>query len=298
MNLSQSRHHEAGVADRAVKHRHLELDGIGIFYREAGAKGAPAVLLPHGYPCSSYQFRQLMPALADRWHLVAPDFPGFGYSDTPDGFAYDFDGYADFLAKFTEALKLDRFAIYLHDYGSQIGLRLAIRAPERIAALIIQNGDIYEDELGPKYDALKEYFANPTPAGRHTLMEAISEAGFRDEFLNDVRDDLARRIPPDLWKLSWPQMATPKRRACLSARFADGGAQTPRRRAVGARDQHLRDRRAHARLPWPGAPLARKGEPGASKRSAPRSPAFGADARGPSWPTRTRPTTMRSASCR
>ena len=127
------------------------------------------VLLPHGYPCSSFQFRNFMPALADRWRLVAPDFPGFGYSDTPDGFAYDFDGYADFLERFADALRLERFALYLHDFGSQIGLRLAIRRPERIAALIIQNGDIYEDALGPKYASLMEYFANPTPEARAKL---------------------------------------------------------------------------------------------------------------------------------
>jgi pimeloyl-ACP methyl ester carboxylesterase len=154
-----------------------------------------------------------MPALADRWRLVAPDFPGFGYSDTPDYFAYDFAGYADVLHQFVNRLGLRRFALYLHDYGSQVGLRLAIEAAERVAALIIQNGDIYEDALGPKYAGLKAYFANPTPEGRGKLEAAVSEEGFRDEFLNDVRDDLAERIPPDLWKLSWPLMNTPKRRA-------------------------------------------------------------------------------------
>ncbi|WP_183315638.1 alpha/beta fold hydrolase [Chelatococcus caeni] len=212
MNDTRSLAHPTTSVDRAVRHRHIEIDGIGIFYREAGRKGAPAVLLPHGYPCSSYQFRNLMPALADRWYLVAPDFPGFGYSDTPEDFSYDFDGYADLLAKFAQALGLGRFAIYLHDYGSQIGLRLASRAPENIAALIIQNGDIYEDELGPKYADLKAYFARPTPEGRGRLVEAVSEEGFRDEFLNDVRDALAARIPPDLWKLNWPLLATPERR--------------------------------------------------------------------------------------
>jgi pimeloyl-ACP methyl ester carboxylesterase len=104
-----------------------------------------------------------------------------------------------------------RFAIYLHDFGSQIGLRLAIRRPERIAALIIQNGDIYEDELGPKYKPLKEYWANPTSEGRARLGDAVTEEGFRDEFLNDVRGEMAERIPPDLWKLHWSLM-TPQRR--------------------------------------------------------------------------------------
>jgi pimeloyl-ACP methyl ester carboxylesterase len=182
----------------SVKHRTIEIAGVGIFYREAGPEDAPMVLLPHGYPCSSYQFRNFMPALADRWHLIAPDFLGCGYSDTPEGFAYDFDGYADFLDRLTERLGLRRFAIYLHDFGSQIGLRLAIRRPERIAALIIQNSDIYENELGLKYKPLKEYWANPTPEGRARLGEAVTEEGFHDEFLNDVRGELAERIPPDL----------------------------------------------------------------------------------------------------
>jgi len=194
-----------------VKHRRLDLDGIDVFYREAGPDDAPAVLLPHGYPCSSYEFRNYMPPLADRWRLIAPDFPGCGYTSTPQGFAYDFDGYADFLDRFTDKIGAHRFAIYLHDFGSQIGLRLAISKPRKIAALIIQNGDIYEDELGPKYAFLLEYFRDPTPARHARLVEAVSEEGFRDEFLNDVRPDLAALIPPDLWTLHWSLM-TPRRR--------------------------------------------------------------------------------------
>jgi pimeloyl-ACP methyl ester carboxylesterase len=194
-----------------VKHRWIDLDGINTFYREAGPEEAPIVLLPHGYPCSSYEFRNFMPPLADRWRLLAPDFPGCGYTDTPDDFAYDFDGYADFLDRFVTWLGIDRFALYLHDFGSQIGLRLAIRRPERIVALIIQNGDIYENQLGPKYAPLQEYFRNPTFEGRAKLADAVSEEGFRDEFLNDVRPELAELIPPDLWKLHWALM-TPRRR--------------------------------------------------------------------------------------
>ncbi len=112
---------------------------------------APSLLLPHGYPCSSFQYRRLLPALADRYHLIAPDFPGFGFSETPGADSFHFDAYCDFLEKLVDALGLGRFALYLHDYGSQIGLRLAIRRPDRVTALIIQNGDIYEDVLGPKY---------------------------------------------------------------------------------------------------------------------------------------------------
>ena len=194
-----------------VKHLRRTIDGVEVFYREAGPADAPVVLLPHGYPSSSFEFRNFMPALADRWHLVAPDFPGQGYSGTPEDFRYDFDGYADFLDALVRDLKLDRFALYLHDYGSQIGLRLAIKAPERIAALIIQNGDIYEDALGPKYEGLKAHFANPTPDSRQKLEDAVSEEGFREEFLNDVHGELAEMVSPDLWKLAWPLM-TAKRR--------------------------------------------------------------------------------------
>ncbi len=197
--------------DESVKHRFLDLDGVRVFYREAGPLHAPVLLLPHGYPCSSYEFRNLMPLLADRWRLIAPDFPGSGYSDTPDDFSYDFDGYADFLDRFIDRLEVARFALYLHDFGSQIGLRLAILRPERISALIIQNGDIYEDTLGPKYAPLQEYFRNPSPEGRARLGEAVSEDGYREEFLNDVRPEQAERIPPDLWKLHW-SLTTPRRR--------------------------------------------------------------------------------------
>jgi pimeloyl-ACP methyl ester carboxylesterase len=186
-----------------MEHRYLDLDGARIFYREAGMPDAPVVLLPHGYPCSSYQFRNLMPALADSWRLIAPDFPGSGYSDTPADFEYSFDGYARFLDRFTGELGIDRLAMYLHDFGSQIGLRFAMLRPGKISALMIQNGDIYEDQLGPKYAGLQEYFRNPTPAGRVKLAEAVSEEGYREEFLNDVHEALAERIPPDLWKLHW-----------------------------------------------------------------------------------------------
>ncbi|PAU60847.1 Pimeloyl-ACP methyl ester carboxylesterase [Pseudomonas indica] len=203
------------AANRAVRHRTLDLDGLKIFYREAGPADAPVLLLPHGYPCSSYQYRNLMPALADRWHSVAPDFPGFGYSDTPAEFAFDFDGYADFLDRFAEALGLHRFVLYLHDYGSQIGLRLAIRSPDRIRGLIIQNGDIYEDALGPKYAGLKAYFAAPSAEKRHALESAVSEHGFRDEFLNQVSAEVAERISPDLWQLNWALLQTARRREIM-----------------------------------------------------------------------------------
>jgi pimeloyl-ACP methyl ester carboxylesterase len=196
----------------AVAHKRLKLDGYEVFYREAGAVDAPVVLLPHGYPCSSYEFRALMPALSDRWRLLAPDFPGCGYSDTPAGFAYDFDGYAAFLARFLDRLGVDRFALYLHDFGSQIGLRLAIARPEAVTAVIIQNGDIYEDAFGPKYEGLFDILRRPEAEARAALAQAVTEEEFKAEFLNDVRPELADLIPPDLWTLHWTLM-TPRRKA-------------------------------------------------------------------------------------
>lgn len=202
-----------------MRHRSIKVDGHSIFYREAGPVDAPVLLLPHGYPCSSFQFRRLMPALADRWRTIAPDFPGFGYSDTPDpaAFGYDFDAYADFLRRIADTLGLTRYALWLHDYGSQIGLRHAIACPDRVAALVIQNGDIYEDVLGPKYEAIKRYWSNKTPATRRPLEDAVSEDGFRAEFVGEVAASVAERIPPDMWKLHWPLMDTPVRRGVAVA---------------------------------------------------------------------------------
>jgi pimeloyl-ACP methyl ester carboxylesterase len=206
--------------DARVYHRRITIDGVDTFYRDAGRKDAPVVLLPHGYPCSSFEFRHFMPALADRWRLIAPDFPGTGYSATPEDFHYSFDGYAAFLGSFTRALGVQRFAIYLHDFGSQIGLRLAINDPTRIAALIIQNGDIYEDALGPKYATLQEYWRNPTREGYEKIRSSITKEEFQKEFLNDVRPELVEVIPADLWELHWPLMT--ERRKDIAADIIAG----------------------------------------------------------------------------
>jgi pimeloyl-ACP methyl ester carboxylesterase len=206
-----------------VAHRTIDVDGVRTFYREAGPAGAAAVLLPHGYPCSSFQFRHFMAALGDRWRLVAPDMPGFGYSATPDpaGFRYTFEGYSDFLMRFVEALGLTRYAIYLHDYGSQFGFRVAMAAPQRVAGLIIQNGDIYEDALGPKYEWLKDYWSNPTPEGREQMAGNVSEEGFRDEFVGELPDHLVERVSPDLWKLHWSLMRHAPRPEIVVGIFED-----------------------------------------------------------------------------
>ncbi|WP_077966420.1 alpha/beta fold hydrolase [Ensifer adhaerens] len=198
--------------DNLVRHHRAVVAGIDTFVREAGRADAPAVLLPHGYPCSSYEFRNLMPRLADRWRLLAPDFPGAGYSATPDDFDYSFDGYAAWLEAFVDAMNLDRFVLYLHDFGSPIGARLAIRNPNRIVGLIIQNGDIpYEDALGPKYADIEALWSLPPAEMKQRLASAVTEEGFREEFLNDLPADLADAIPPDLWQLHW-SLLTPRRK--------------------------------------------------------------------------------------
>jgi pimeloyl-ACP methyl ester carboxylesterase len=197
-----------------VEHHCKTIGRHRLFLREAGPTDAPVLLLPHGYPCSSYQFRRLMPALGDRWRTVAFDWPGFGYSDTPDPatFDYDFDAYENVLATVADHLGLPRYALWLHDYGSQIGLRHAIAHPERIAALIVQNGDIYEDVLGPKYETIKAWWADKCAEKHRPLEKAVSEEGFRAEFVGEVTDEIAARVPPDLWKLHWPLMDSEVRR--------------------------------------------------------------------------------------
>jgi pimeloyl-ACP methyl ester carboxylesterase len=229
-----------------VRHRRTTVGGVETFYREAGPADAPVVLLPHGYPCSSYEFRDYMRHLGERWRLLAPDFPGSGYSATPETFAYDFDGFSAFLEDFAGNLGVGRFALYLHDFGSWIGLRLAMRDPSRVAALIVQNGDIYEDVLGPKYAGLKEIWKMDRTAGLAKLREFVSLDHFRDEFLNDVRPDLAERIPPDLWELHWPLM-TERRRdnaACIIYDLKDNLAWFPRYQA------YLREHRPPTLILW------------------------------------------------
>lgn len=129
-----------------VLHRTVEIDGCKTFYREAGAKGAPAVLLLHGYSDSSSEYQQLLPALADHWHVIAPDLPGFGRSTAPKNFHYTFDGYADFLNSFVKTLGLSRFSVYLQSLSLHIGFRLAMKDPNRIIGLIMQNADVYQPQ--------------------------------------------------------------------------------------------------------------------------------------------------------
>ena len=230
-----------------VSHRRIKIANVDVFYREAGPEDAAVVLLPHGYPCSSYEFRNLMPRLADRWRLIAPDYPGAGYSGTPEDFDYSFDGYAAFLDAFVKTLGIERFVLYLHDFGSPIGARLAIKAPERVVALIIQNGDIpYEDALGPKYADIEKTWSLPYAEMRERLAEAVNEETFRQEFLNALEPELAGCIPPDLWTLHWSFM-TPKRKEIavdLLAGLKENRTWFPEHR------KYLREHRPPALIVW------------------------------------------------
>lgn len=235
------------MANTSVAHRRVDVDGVDTFYREAGPADAPVMLLPHGYPSSSFQFRGVLPALADRWRLVAPDYPGFGFSATPDPaqFGYTFDAYAGFLQRLTEVLRLTRYVIYLHDYGSQFGLRLAMAAPERVAGLVVQNGDIYEDEHGPKYAPLKRLWSES--AGFERYLPHVTEDGFRDEFLGELPPELVERVSPDLWRLSWAQVGVPARREGLARLLAD---QPSTLGWFGRQQEYLRRHRPPTVIVW------------------------------------------------
>jgi pimeloyl-ACP methyl ester carboxylesterase len=154
-----------------VNYSSTNVKDIKIFYREAGNPAAPTLLLLHGFPSSSHMFRDLIPPLAERYHLIAPDFPGFGQSGMPERgeYQYTFANIADTIAGFTEALGLKKFAIYIFDYGSPVGLRLALKFPDRISAIVSQNGNAYEEGLSSGWDPIRAYWRDPSQANRDAL---------------------------------------------------------------------------------------------------------------------------------
>lgn len=194
-----------------VRHRTVKVDGLDIFYREAGRPGAPAILLLHGFPTSSHMFRHLMPALAEHYRVVAPDYPGFGYSSFPprDQFQYSFANLARIMTGFTEAVGLSRFALYIQDYGAPVGLRLALERPDAITALITQNGNAYEEGLSPLWAPLKAYWAEPSEKNRDALRGWLNEAGVRLQYAAGVADTETERLDPDNWTLDWALMQRP-----------------------------------------------------------------------------------------
>lgn len=181
-------------------HRFADVAGRRIFYREAGPQSAPAIVLLHGTPASSHMYRNLIPALADRYHVIAPDYPGFGHSETPgvDEFDYTFDSLADHVDGLLDHLGLTRYAMYVQDYGAPVGWRLALRHPERIAAIVSQNGNAYvEGFVGDAMEPLFAYGRDRTEANAKVLRELISLDGIKWQYTHGVSDPSV--VDPDAW---------------------------------------------------------------------------------------------------
>ena len=184
-----------------IHYRTADVDGFKVFYREAGRMDAPTLLLLHGFPTSSHLFRELIPALSDRFRLVAPDLPGFGQSDMPprDKFSYTFDKLAEVIERFTEVIRLVRFAIYVFDYGAPTGFRLAVRHPERITAIISQNGNAYEEGLSDGWNPIRAYWQDPSQAKRNALRSFLSPETTIWQYTHGVSDTTS--VSPDGYSL-------------------------------------------------------------------------------------------------
>src|SRR5262249_29915781 len=185
------------------------IDELNVFYREAGDANAPAVLLLHGFPSSSHMFRALIPALADSYHVVAPDLPGFGFSDAPDRgkFTYSFDRLANVIERFTEAVRLHQFAVYVFDYGAPVGLRLALRHPEKITAIISQNGNAYLEGLSEGWNPIQTYWQDASAENRAALRAFLKPEATQWQYSHGVPNP--ERVSPDAWTLDSALLARP-----------------------------------------------------------------------------------------
>jgi pimeloyl-ACP methyl ester carboxylesterase len=192
-----------------TRHRFVEVDGLKIFYREAGADTSPALLLLHGFPTSSHMFRDLIPALADDYHVVAPDLPGFGFSEAPDRaqFRYTFDRLADVIDRFTTVAGLARHAIYVFDYGAPVGFRLATRHPAQITAIISQNGNAYEEGLSGGWNPIQRYWKEPTSENRAALRNFLAPETTRWQYTHGVQDESL--VAPESYTLDSALLARP-----------------------------------------------------------------------------------------
>jgi pimeloyl-ACP methyl ester carboxylesterase len=192
-----------------ISYRTTNVDGLKIFYREAGRADAPTLLLLHGFPTSSHMFRNLIPLLADRFHIVAPDLPGFGQSDMPsrEEFPYTFAKLAEIIGRFTEVVNLKRFAVYIFDYGAPVGLRIALKHPERITAIISQNGNAYEEGLSDGWNPIRAYWREPTTANRDALRSFLSPETTFWQYTHGASDPSA--VSPDGYSLDDFYMARP-----------------------------------------------------------------------------------------
>jgi pimeloyl-ACP methyl ester carboxylesterase len=204
---SAANSHKNRAVDRAAHnqqqtlHKTIEVNGQTIFYREAGPKNAPTILLLHGFPTSSHMFRKLIPALADRFHLIAPDYPGFGNSSqpSPDSFAYTFDNLANSIEAFIDKLGIEKYSLYVMDYGAPVGFRLAAKHPEQVQALIVQNGNAYEEGLRKFWDPIRKYWKDRTAENAEALAGFITLDGVKWQYTHGVRN--VELISPDNWNV-------------------------------------------------------------------------------------------------
>jgi len=193
----------------AVRYRTIDVDGLDVFYREAGDPGAPGLLLLHGFPTSSHMFRDLIPLLADRFRIVAPDLPGFGRTAMPARgvFDYTFDNLSRVVGRFTERVGLDRFSLYVFDYGAPTGFRIAMRRPERIAAIISQNGNAYEEGLSDGWAPIRAYWREPSSANREALRSLLTPEATLWQYTHGAPDPTA--VSPDGYALDDHYLARP-----------------------------------------------------------------------------------------
>ncbi|MGA8573160.1 MAG: alpha/beta fold hydrolase [Desulfobaccales bacterium] len=212
-----------------VVYRTEKIDGLDIFYREAGPKDASAVLLLHGFPTSSHMFRNLIPALADEFRLVAPDYPGFGNSSMPtvDRFEYTFDHLAEVIEQFTEKVGLKKYTLYVQDYGAPVGYRLAAKDPKRVQALVVQNGNAYDEGIDNDFwKPLKAYWQEKTGEREQPLRGFLNPAATIWQYTHGVRDQEA--ISPDNWNIDQPLLERPGNAEIQLALFYSYGSNPAR----------------------------------------------------------------------
>jgi pimeloyl-ACP methyl ester carboxylesterase len=192
-----------------IAYRTVDVDGLNVFYREAGPADAPTLVLLHGYPSASHQFRELIPLLADRLHILAPDLPGFGKSDMParDKFQYTFDHITQVIDRWTEQLGLDRFALYVFDYGAPVGFRIATRHPQRVTAIITQNGNAYEEGLSDGWNPIRAYWKDPSQANRDAIRTLLDPQTTIWQYTHGVAD--TTQVSPDGYGLDNYYLARP-----------------------------------------------------------------------------------------
>ena len=193
----------------SIKYRTADVDGFKVFYREAGPAGAPKLLLLHGFPTSSHMFRDLIPLLADRYHIVAPDLPGFGFSAAPprSEFKYTFANLTNVVDGFTQAVGLKRYALYVFDYGAPVGFRLALAHPERVAAIISQNGNAYEEGLSQGWNPIQKYWKEPTEANRAALRQFLNLETTKWQYVHGVADETL--VAPESYTLDAALLTRP-----------------------------------------------------------------------------------------